>query len=118
MPRGHVKHPGSLPRPPNWNSCRRFCKYCALGEVPATPVIAAAAVGEVGEPSPFFESSSELAISLACLKGRPRLSRRATEEADEEPVGPLLLVRLLLVGTVVDGSRESFAVRLPYLFFK
>lgn len=29
----------------------------------------------VGEPGPFFESSSELAISFACRNGRPRLNR-------------------------------------------
>lgn len=30
----------------------------------------------VGEPGPFFESSSELAISFAWRSGRPKLNRR------------------------------------------
>lgn len=108
MPRGHVKLPGSLPRPPNWNSCRRFCRYCVLGDIPATPVIPTAAVGEVGEPSPFFESSSELPNSLAWRNGRPRLSLR---DADD----------VVLLGVIDDDGRSnvvSLALRFPYLFFK
>lgn len=84
-PRGHVKDPGSLPRPPNWNSCCRLRKYKSLREVPTTPVIPAAAavtVGEVGEPSPFFEpSSSDEPSSLACRNGSPKLKRRDTSLA-------------------------------------
>lgn len=64
MPLGHVKVPGSLPRPPIWKSCRRFCRYCVLGELGDVPT-PVPTVGEVGELSPFFESSSELCISFA-----------------------------------------------------
>lgn len=35
IPRGHVKHPGSLPRLPTLNCKRRFCMYWLLGEEPA-----------------------------------------------------------------------------------
>lgn len=35
IPRGHVKHPGSLPRLPTLNCRRRFCRYWLLGEEPA-----------------------------------------------------------------------------------
>lgn len=99
-PRGHVKDPGSLPRPPSWNSCWRLRRYTCLGIVPAAPVIpaAAATVGDVGEPSPFFDpSSSEEASSLACRRGRPRLRRRETSLAVLRPLPlplPLPLVPL------------------------
>lgn len=95
-PRGHVKDPGSLPRPPSWNSCWRLRRYTCLGIVPAAPVIpaaatAAATVGDVGEPSPFFDpSSSEEASSLAWRKGNPRLSRRETSLAVLRPLEPLV----------------------------
>lgn len=91
-PRGHVKDPGSLPRPPSWNSCWRLRRYTCLGIVPAAPAIpaaaaAAATVGDVGEPSPFFDpSSSEEASSLACRNGRPKLNRRDTSLAVLRPV--------------------------------
>lgn len=133
MPRGHVKEPGSLPRPPIWNSCRRFCRYCVLGDIPAAPGIpataAAAAVGEVGEPTPFFESSSELSRSV-WRNGRPRLSRRAAAEADaldpdvaeeeeaedgedrEDDPSPEVEEDEL------GESLPSLVVRLPYLFFR
>lgn len=87
-PRGHVKDPGSLPRPPNWNSCCRLRRYTCLGIVPPViPAAAAATVGDVGEPSPFFDpSSSDEANSFACRNGRPRLRRRDTSLAVLRPV--------------------------------
>lgn len=108
MPRGQVNDPGSLPRPPNWNNCCLFRKYNVLGEVP-TPDIPAA-VGEVGELSPFFESSSDEAISLACRIGKPRLNRRVVLDAVEDGVE--------LLANDVPASRESFEVLFPYLFFR
>lgn len=71
-------------------------------------------VGEVGEPSPFFESSSELAISFAWRNGRPRLKRRRSAA-----VAALLELALGAIELeLVPVSRESFVLRLPYLFFK
>lgn len=79
--------------------------------------IPTAAVGEIGEPSAFFESSSELATSFACLSGRPRLNRLAADvdeldgdavdDADAEGAVVVVVVSLL-------PSLERF----PYLFFK
>lgn len=67
----------------------------------------------VGEPNAFFESSSELPTSFACLNGRPRLNRRA---ADDDA---LLLLGVAVDVVVVPASRaESFVVRFPYLFFR
>lgn len=109
MPRGQVNDPGSLPRPPNWNNCCLLRKYNVLGEVP-TPAIPAATVGEVGELSPFFESSSDEAISLACRNGRPRLKRRVVLDDVEDGIG--------LLENDVPASRESFDVLFPYLFFR
>lgn len=106
MPRGQVNDPGSLPRPPNLNSCCLLRKYKVLGEIPA-PGIPAATVGEVGEPSPFFESSSDEAISLACRNGKPKLKRRLVDDDGNEE---------LLVDP--PASLESFDERFPYLFFK
>lgn len=67
----------------------------------------------VGEPNAFFESSSELPTSFACLNGRPRLNRRA---ADDDAL------LLLGVDVVVDATAvslgESFEVRFPYLFLR
>lgn len=130
-PRGQVKEPGSLPRPPNWNSCWRLRRYNCLGEVPATPAIpwaAAATIGEVGEPSPFFEaSSSDDPSSLTCLKGRPRLRRRDTSLAtwlrllplapcDDDGRAEEVLLLPRPSRLLVDG--ESFELLLPYLFFR
>lgn len=66
----------------------------------------------VGEPSTFFESSSELPISFACRNGKPRLKRRAADAA------ALLLLDdgVVVVATVSRG--ESFDVRFPYLFLR
>lgn len=74
---------------------------------------AAAAIGEVGEPSTFFESSSELATSFAWRNGKPRLKRRRSAA-----VGVLLLALELAMLELAPVSRPSLAVRLPYLFFK
>lgn len=65
----------------------------------------------VGEPNAFFESSSELPTSFACLNGNPRLNRRAADDAD---------ALLLDVGVVVvvDSRGLSFDVRFPYLFLR
>lgn len=71
-------------------------------------------IGEVGEPSAFFESSSELATSFAWRNGRPRLKRRRSAA-----VGVLLELALgLAMLELAPVSRPSLAVRLPYLFFK
>lgn len=73
----------------------------------------AAAVGEVGEPSPFFESSSELATSFACLSGKPRLKRLAADVdeldgvADEDADAVVVVVSL-----------ASLVERFPYLFLR
>lgn len=61
----------------------------------------------VGEPGPFFESSSELAISFACRNGKPKLKR----------LDASLVVRLVLGDEVLAAdeftSRED-SFRLPY----
>lgn len=60
----------------------------------------------VGEPSPFFESSSELPISFACRNGKPRLNR----------LDASLLVLVLgdEVLAVEFASREDSFDRFPY----
>lgn len=68
----------------------------------------------VGEPNAFFESSSELPTSFACLKGRPRLNRRA---ADDDVLLLVLCVGVVVV-TVAVSRGESFDVRFPYLFLR
>lgn len=58
----------------------------------------------VGEPGPFFESSSELAISFACRNGKPKLNR----------LDASLCVRLVLGVEVLADSREDSFDRFPY----
>ncbi len=78
-----------------------------MKSVPAWTAVAA--VGELGEPSRFFWSSSELStlVELFVLKGRPKESLRDVDDV----LGP--------VPAIVD-KLLSFPslLRLPYLFFK
>lgn len=68
----------------------------------------------VGEPNAFFESSSELPTSFACLNGRPRLNRRA---ADDDVLLLLLGAGVVVVAAAVSRG-ASFEVRFPYLFLR
>lgn len=64
----------------------------------------------VGEPDPFFESSSELATSFACRNGNPRLKRLDAA---------LLLLVLgddVLAADEFTSREDSFDDRLPYTF--
>lgn len=62
----------------------------------------------VGEPNPFFESSSELATSFACRNGNPRLKRLDADEL------LLLVLGVDVLAAVELASREdSLDDRLP-----
>lgn len=76
-------------------------------------VIPAAAVGEIGEPSPFFESSSELPTSFACRSGKPRLKRLAADVDELDGVADDDADAV-----VVSLALASLVERFPYLFFK
>lgn len=68
----------------------------------------------VGEPSAFFESSSELPTSFAWRNGKPKLRRRDAAEA-------LLLALGVDDVVVVAGgpvSLDDSFERFPYLFFR